>query len=92
MSNVTDVLLCIRESGSNRRPKYLLLTGLHDSFPCLCRLPLLHTVQEWVKILRPTRHKTGHFGDVLPSRSLDTVLKELHLTQQRHTHTNYSTK
>jgi len=28
-------------------------------------------------VLRPTRHKTGHFGDVLPSQSLGLVLKRL---------------
>jgi len=27
-----------------------------------------------VKVLRPTRHKMGHFGDVLPSQSLGLVL------------------
>jgi len=30
-----------------------------------------------IKVLRPTRHKIGHFGDVLPSRSLGSVLKNL---------------
>jgi len=30
---------------------------------------------DWVVVLRPTRHKAGHFGDVLPSQSLDLVLK-----------------
>ena len=29
----------------------------------------------WSKILRPTRHKIDHFGDVLPSQSLVSVLK-----------------
>ena len=24
---------------------------------------------DWVKVLSPTRHKIGHFGDVLPSQS-----------------------
>ena len=28
-----------------------------------------------VKVLRPTQHKIPHFGDVLPSQSLDLVLK-----------------
>ena len=37
--------------------------------------------QEWVKVLRPTRHRIGHFGDVLPSQSLGLVLKELNPTQ-----------
>jgi len=39
-----------------------------------------------VKVLLPTRHKIGHFGDVLPSQSLGIVLKKLNLTQQKHTH------
>ena len=29
-----------------------------------------------VKVLRATRHKIGHFGDVLPSQSLGLVLKK----------------
>ena len=29
---------------------------------------------DWVKVLRPTRHKIGHFGDVLPKQSLGIVL------------------
>jgi len=48
-----------------------------------CKTPTLLTQQsvqrkdsaqlliDWVKVLRPTRHKIGHFGDVLPSQSLD---------------------
>jgi len=34
-------------------------------------------------MLRPTWHKIGHFGDVLPSQSLGLVLKKLNLTQQK---------
>jgi len=34
-----------------------------------------------VKVLRPTRHKIGHFGDVLLSQSLGLVLKKLDLRQ-----------
>jgi len=41
-----------------------------------------------VKVLCPTPHKIGHFGNVLPSQSLDTVLKKLNLMQQKHTYTN----
>jgi len=37
----------------------------------------------WVKALHPTRHKTGHSGDILPSQYLDLVLKKLNLTQQK---------
>jgi len=40
---------------------------------------------DWVKVSHPTRHKTGHFGDVLPSQSLGIVLKKLNLTQQKQT-------
>ena len=38
-----------------------------------------------VKVLRPTQHKTGHFGDVPPSQSLG---KKLNLTQQKHAFIN----
>jgi len=47
-----------------------------------------HILIDWVKVLYPTRHKTGHFGDVPPSQSLGLVWKKLNLTQQRHTFTN----
>jgi len=40
--------------------------GTHDAFTSL-RLS---------KVLHPTRHKIGHFGDVLPSQSLGLVLKK----------------
>jgi len=29
---------------------------------------------DWVKVLCPSRHKIGHFGDVLPSQSLGLVV------------------
>jgi len=38
-----------------------------------------------IKVLRPTRHKIGHFGDVFPSQSLGVVLKKLDLIQQKQT-------
>jgi len=38
-----------------------------------------------VKVLHPTRHKMGHFGNVLPSQSLGIVLKKLNQTQQKQT-------
>jgi len=38
---------------------------------------------DWFKILCPTPHKIGHFGDVLPSQSLGVVLKKLNITQQK---------
>ena len=45
----------------------------------------VHVVDS-AKVLRPTPHKTGHFGDdVLPSQSLGAVLKKLDLTQQKQT-------
>jgi len=40
---------------------------------------------DWVKVLRPTRHKIGHFGDILLGQFLDVVLKKLNLTQQKQT-------
>jgi len=47
-----------------------------------------HWLSDWVKVLRPTWHKRGHFADVLPSQSLGFVWKKLNLTQQRHTFNN----
>jgi len=32
-------------------------------------------------VLRPTRHKISHFGDVLPSKSLGSVQKKVNATQ-----------
>jgi len=40
---------------------------------------------DWVKVLRPTRHKVCHFGNVLPSQCLGVVLRRLNLTQQKQT-------
>jgi len=31
---------------------------------------------DWFKVLDPTRHKIGHFRDILPSQSLGLVLKK----------------
>jgi len=39
-------------------------------------------------VLRPFRHKIGHFGDVSPSQSLGLVWKKLNLTQQKHVFTS----
>ena len=41
----------------------------------------------WSKVLRPTLHKIGHFGDVLPSQFLGMVLKKQHTDTHIHTHT-----
>jgi len=35
------------------------------------------------ELLRPTKHKIGHFRDVLASQSIGLVLKKLNLTQQK---------
>jgi len=37
-----------------------------------------------LKVLRPTTHKIGHFGDVLPSQSLGAVLKKLNFKRKQH--------
>jgi len=37
-----------------------------------------------VKVLHSTRHKVGHFRDILPSQSLGFVLKNLNLRQPVH--------
>ena len=39
-------------------------------------------------VLRPIRHEIDHFGDVLPSQSIGTVLKKLNLTQQKYAFAN----
>ena len=44
------------------------------------------TAPDWAKVLRPTRHKIGHFGDVFLSQSVGIVLKKLNLRQQKHIH------
>jgi len=31
----------------------------------------------WIKVLRPTRHKMSHFGNVLLSQSIGLVLNKL---------------
>jgi len=41
-----------------------------------CRSDTGTALIDCVEVLRPTRHKTGHFGDVLLSQSLGVVLKK----------------
>jgi len=52
-------------------------TGRHTDMltAILCTLTGGKVIIDWVKVLRPTRHKIGHFGDVLPSKSPGLVLK-----------------
>ena len=38
-----------------------------------------------VQILRPTQHKTGSFGDALPSQTFGLALKKLNATHQKQT-------
>ena len=45
----------------------------------------LYVKIDLLKVLHPTRHKIGHFGDVLLSHALGIVLKKLNLTQQKQT-------
>jgi len=49
-------------------------------------LPHPHPLTKSIKalkanVLRPTRHKISHFGDVLPSKSLGSVPKKVNATQ-----------
>jgi len=44
-------------------------------------------VIDWLVVVRPTRHKTGHFRDV-PQANLLAWYGKLNLTQQKHTFTN----
>ena len=48
---------------------------------------LLDWLIDWLKVLRPTRHKTGHFGDVPKPISWHRMEKQ-NLTQQKHTFIN----
>jgi len=45
----------------------------------------MHAIQctTLIKVLRPTRHKIGHFRHVLPSQPLGIVPKKLNPTQQK---------
>ena len=58
--------------------RYVLLL-LHAISPSKTQTGIVHlyaaSLIDQVKVLRPTRHKTGHFGDVFPSLSLGLVLK-----------------
>jgi len=46
-----------------------------------------HDLTDRVKVLRPTRHKIGHFGDV-PQANLFACYGKQDLTQQKHAFTN----
>jgi len=51
----------------------LLLATLQPQHPRKAHQSAMHTsLSQWllVKVLHPTRHKIGHFGDALPSQSL----------------------
>lgn len=41
-------------------------------------------IELFEKVFRSTRHKTGQFGDILPSQFLGFVLNSLNLLQQKH--------
>jgi len=47
-----------------------------------------HRLTDWVVVLRPARHKIGHFGDISPRQYLGLVWKKLNLTQQKYAFTN----
>jgi len=42
----------------------------------------MQSLSRLIKVLHPTRHKIGHFEDVLPSQSLGIARKKLNLTQK----------
>jgi len=62
-------------------------TDAAETFPRFATLRQW-VITDWVKVLCPTRHKIGHFRDILRSQSLGTVLKKLNPTQQKHTYTH----
>jgi len=62
-----------------------VVTDRQITLLCLVTIGRIYLVIDWVMVLRPTRHKIGHFGDVLPSQSVGVVLKKLNLTQLKQT-------
>jgi len=64
--------------GESQQPSFSLMRITHNGF--VTEQPV--TI-DFVKVLRPTRHRIGHFGDVLPSQPLGLVLKKLNPTQQK---------
>jgi len=59
-----------------------VISHAHHS-PLTVLLPLI----DWVKVLRPTRHKKGHLGDI-PEPIAWFGMEKLKLTQQKHTFTD----
>jgi len=45
-----------------------------------------------LRFYRPTQHKIGHFGDVLPSQSLGLVLEKLEHNKSKHASVTKYTK
>jgi len=77
--NENNVLSLLKNSGC-----IMVLLIYNVLITCRCH-PTTTTIT--VKVLCPTRHKIGHYRNVLPSQSLGTVLKKLNLTQQEQTNT-----
>jgi len=50
-------------------------SGSDSDTPYVKALTFQHRQRQNGKALRPARHKIGHLGDVLPSQSLELVLK-----------------
>jgi len=69
-------------TGRRRILRRFLLLSLHvwkdDSYTGRGRVAELQPsgMHGWSKVLRPTRHIIGHFGDGLPSQSLGSVLNK----------------
>jgi len=51
--------------------------------PIIVGLPLRLELIDWIKVLRLTRRKIGHFGDVFPTPFPGIVLNKLDLTQYK---------
>ena len=57
--------------------------------PSICTHPQHdNDTWHWAKGLNLTQHKTGQFGDALPSRSLGMVWQKLNPMKNTHTHTH----
>jgi len=56
----------------------------HISLSEIC--PRMPRLTDWVVVLRPTRHKIGHFGEVSPSQSLGLVRQKNQTKRNNSTH------
>jgi len=66
---------------------------INNKYQTTQQMPMNHTYDdrrlwELVKVLHPTRHKRGHFGDITQVNLLAWYGRNKNLKQQKHTFTN----